>query len=227
MIATLVARDDALPGWHAQQADARADYEAWIQPKETPGALKLEQVIAHLDATLPEDAIVTNGAGNYASFLHRYYRWKRHGTQLAPTSGSMGYGFPAAIAASITLPGRAVVCLAGDGCFQMTCNEASTAIQHGAKPVVIVADNGRYGTIRMHQERHYPGRVSGTDLANPDFAALARAYGGQGWTVAAQEEFAPALDAALACGTLAVIHLKLDPDMLTPGASLSDMAKGD
>jgi acetolactate synthase-1/2/3 large subunit len=221
----LFARDDVLPGWHDTTAEARAEYEAWSQPKETPGAVKLEQVIAHLDAVLPDDAILTNGAGNYASFLHRYYRWTRYGTQLAPTSGSMGYGFPAAIAASIHRPDVPVICLAGDGCFQMTCNEASTAVQHGAKPVVIVANNGRYGTIRMHQERHYPGRVSGTDLVNPDFAALARAYGGHGWTVGSQDEFAPALEAALACGTLAVIELKLDPDMLTPGASLSDMAR--
>ncbi|SDY67014.1 acetolactate synthase-1/2/3 large subunit [Jannaschia faecimaris] len=220
----LFARDDDLPGWHAETAQARADYEAWVQPRETPGAVKLEQVIAHLDATLPDNAVVANGAGNYAAFLHRYYRWKGHGTQLAPTSGSMGYGFPAAIAASIHRPDVPVICLAGDGCFQMTCNEASTAVQHGAKPVVIVANNGRYGTIRMHQERHYPGRVSGTELANPDFAALARAYGGQGWTVETQEDFAPALKAALACGRFAVIELKLDRDMLTPGASLSDMA---
>ncbi|WP_179380212.1 thiamine pyrophosphate-binding protein [Jannaschia marina] len=226
VIAALAARDDALPGWHGQQAEARADYEAWTMPKETPGAVKLEQVIAHLDATLPEDAILTNGAGNYAAFLHRYYRWRRHGTQLAPTSGSMGYGFPAAIAASIARPGATVVCLAGDGCFQMTLNEASTAMQHGAAPIVVVANNGRYGTIRMHQERHYPGRVSGTDLVNPDFAALARAYGGQGWVVQTQAEFAPALDAARACGTLAVIELLLDPDMLSTGASLSDMERG-
>ncbi len=224
VVAALAARNDNLPGWQTQQAEAHADYAAWRSPRETPGAVKLEQVMAHLDAHLPDDAILTNGAGNYAAFLHRYYRWTQFGTQLAPTSGSMGYGFPAAIAASIAAPDRPVICLAGDGCFQMTCNEASTAIQHGAKPVVIVADNGRYGTIRMHQEKHYPGRVSGTDLANPDFAALARAYGGQGWTVMVQDDFAPALDAALACGTLAVIHLKLDPDMLSTGASLSGMS---
>ncbi len=213
-----------LPGWHETTAQARADYEDWIRPRPTPGDVRLEQIIAHLDATLPEDAILTNGAGNYAAFLHRYYRWKRHGTQLAPTSGSMGYGFPAAVAASIAHPDRTVVCLAGDGCFQMTLNEMSTAVQHGAKPIVVVANNGRYGTIRMHQEKHYPGRVSGTDLANPDFAALARAYGGEGWTVTAQADFAPALEAARACGKLAVIELRLDPDMLSTGASLSDLA---
>ncbi len=224
VIAALAARDDDLPGWHDIRAEARAEYEGWINPRETPGAVKLEQVIAHLDRVLPDDAVVTNGAGNYAGFLHRYFRWRRFGTQLAPTSGSMGYGFPAAVAASLQRPGTPVVCLAGDGCFQMTCNEMSTAMQHGATPVVIVANNGRYGTIRMHQERHYPGRVSGTDLANPDFAAMARAYGGQGWTVTEQADFAPALDAALASGTLAVIELRLDPDMLSTGASLSDMA---
>ncbi len=226
MVAALVARDDALPGWHAAQAAARAEYEAWTAPLETPGAVKLEQVVAQMGRALPADAIVTNGAGNYAAFLHRYHRWTRYGTQLAPTSGSMGYGLPAAIAASLRYPGRAVACLAGDGCFQMTSNELSTAAQHGATPVVIVCDNGRYGTIRMHQERHYPGRVSGTDLVNPDFAALARAHGGQGWTVDEQAAFAPALEAALGCGTLAVIHLRLDPDMLAPGTSLSGMARG-
>ena len=135
----------------------------------------------------------------------------------------MGYGFPASIAASLAHPGRMVVCLAGDGCFQMTLNEMSTAIQHGATPIVIVADNGRYGTIRMHQERHYPGRVSGTDLANPDFAALARAYGAHGETVRDQSEFADAFARARASGRAAVIHLHLDPDMLTTGASLSDL----
>ncbi|UWQ21275.1 thiamine pyrophosphate-binding protein [Jannaschia sp. W003] len=216
----LAARNDA-PMGH-DPLPARADYDAWRTPRETPGAVKLEQVIRHLDETLPEDAIVANGAGNYAAFLHRYYGWKGAGTQLAPTSGSMGYGLPAAIAASIHDPGRTVVCMAGDGCLQMTVNEMSTAVQHGATPIVVVCDNGRYGTIRMHQERHYPSRVSGTDLANPDFAALARAYGGEGWTVRDQSEFAPALEAARACGKLAVIHLHLDPRMLSPGADLPD-----
>ena len=225
VIAALAARDDDLPGWHPAQANAREDHDAWIAPRETPGRVKLEQVIAHLDAVLPEDAILTNGAGNYAAFLHRYYRWRRHGTQLAPTSGSMGYGFPAAIAASLRHPGRDVICLAGDGCFQMTCNELSTAAQHGARPIVIVANNGRYGTIRMHQEKHYPGRVSGTDLANPDFGALARAYGGQGFVVEDQADFASALAQARAAATFSVIELKLDPDMLTTGASLSDFAR--
>jgi acetolactate synthase-1/2/3 large subunit len=185
--------------------------------------VRLEQVIGHLAEVLPEDAIVTNGAGNYAAFLHRYYRFRRHGTQLAPTSGSMGYGFPAAIAASLEHPDREVVCLAGDGCFQMTLNEMSTAIQHGATPIVIVANNGRYGTIRMHQERHYPGRVSGTDLANPDFVALARAYGGEGIVVTDGAAFPAALDAARASRKLTVIELRLDPEMLSTGQSLTEM----
>jgi acetolactate synthase-1/2/3 large subunit len=131
------------------------------RPAETPGAVKHGRGRAWLPTTLPDDAIITNGAGNYAAWVHRYFRFKRFGTQLAPTSGSMGYGFPAAVAASSQHPDRPVVCFAGDGCFQMTLNEMSTAMQHGAKPIVIVANNGRYGTIRMHQEKHYPGRVSG------------------------------------------------------------------
>jgi acetolactate synthase-1/2/3 large subunit len=209
--------------WATWRAEARAEYEAWQRPQDTPGAVRLEQVIGWLDANLARDAILTNGAGNYAAFLHRYYRYRRFGTQLAPTSGSMGYGFPAAIAAKLAHPDRPVICLAGDGCFQMTLNEFSTAMQHGAAVVVIVANNGRYGTIRMHQEREYPGRVSGTDLANPDFAALARAYGGHGEVVAAQADFAPAMTRALASGLPAVVELRLDPEMLTTSATLSQV----
>lgn len=209
--------------WADWAAQARKDYEAWQKPTETPGAVKLEQVVAWLASNLPHDSILTNGAGNYAAFLHRYYRFRQFGTQLAPTSGSMGYGFPASVAASLQNPDKTVVCMAGDGCFQMTCNEMSTAVQHGAKPIVIVANNGRYGTIRMHQERHYPGRPSGTDLANPDFAALALAYGGHGETVTDQADFAAAFARAQASGKLAVIELKLDPDMLTTGQTLSQV----
>lgn len=208
--------------WGAWTRDARADYEAWTRPRETPGTVKMEQVITWLNDTLPEDAILTNGAGNYAAFLHRYFRFKRFGTQLAPTSGSMGYGFPAAVAASLQHPGRTVVCLAGDGCFQMTLNEMSTAIQHGATPIVIVANNGRYGTIRMHQEKTYPGRVSGTDLANPDFAALARAYGGHGEVVTDGAGFADAFARASSAGVPSVIELKLDPEALSTAMTLSE-----
>ncbi len=207
--------------WADWRAQARADYEEWQQPVETPGAVKMEAVVRWLSDTLPEDAIVTNGAGNYAAFLHRYFRFKQHGTQLAPTSGSMGYGFPGAVAASLQHPDRMVVCLAGDGCFQMTLNEMSTAMQHGARPIVIVANNGRYGTIRMHQERTYPARVSGTDLANPDYATLARAYGGHGEVVENGDEFPAAFARARAAGVLSVIELRLDSEALSTGLTLS------
>lgn len=199
---------------------ARADYEAWRTPQETPGDVKQEEIIGWLSENLPGNAILTNGAGNYAAWLHRYFAYKQHGTQIAPTSGSMGYGFPAAVAASLEYPDRQVVCLAGDGCFQMTLNEMSTAIQYGAKPIVIVMNNGRYGTIRMHQEMHFPGRVSGTDMANPDFATLARAYGGHGEMVRTTRDFASAFERARDSGTLAVIECVLDPRVLSTGKSL-------
>lgn len=207
--------------WNEWTARLRTNYEAWRQPKETPGAVKMERVMTWLSDNLPEDAIITNGAGNFAAFIHRYHQFKRVGTQLAPTSGSMGYGLPAAVSAKIRHPGRTVVCVAGDGDIQMTVNELSTAAQEGAAVIVIVANNGRYGTIRMHQEKHYPGRVSGTDLFNPDFAALARAYGGHGEVVERDEDFAEAFARAQAAGTLAVIELRLDPEALTTGATLS------
>jgi len=200
-------------------AAARADREAWRRPRQTPGAVKMERVIRHLAAALPKDAIVTNGAGNYAAFLHRYYRFRRYRTQLAPTSGSMGYGLPAAIAAKLARPARPVVCLAGDGCFQMTLQELSTARQHGVEIIVIVCNNGRYGTIRAHQETAYPGRVSGTELFNPDYAALARAYGATGHSVTRQDGFAEALRAAMR-GGLHIIDLRLDPRMLSTTADL-------
>ncbi len=212
-------------GWNEWTAAARKDYEDWITPQETPGDVKLEQVIAHLSNMLPHDAILTNGAGNYAAWLHRYYVFKKHGTQAAPTSGSMGYGFPAAISAKLQYPDRKVVCLAGDGCFQMTCNEFSTAMQHGANVVTIVVNNGRYGTIRMHQEKTYPKRVSGTMLASPDFAAFARAYGGYGETVTKTDDFAAAFDRAVAANLPAIIELKVDEQALSPSATL-DQVRG-
>lgn len=207
--------------WDDWTAGLRAAYDDWQQPQPTPGKVRMEAVMRWLSANLPPDAIITNGAGNYAAFIHRYYRFRRFGTQLAPTSGSMGYGLPAAIAAKLQHPDRVVVCLAGDGCLQMTVNELSSAVQHGAAVIVIIANNGRYGTIRMHQERSYPGRVSGTDLANPDFVALARAYGGHGEVVTRQEYFGDAFGRARAAGTLAVLELKLDPEALSTGATLS------
>lgn len=207
--------------WGEWTEGLRRQYEAWQQPKATPGAIRMESVVTWLSDNLPDDAIITNGAGNYAAFVHRYYRFRRFGTQLAPTSGSMGYGLPAAIAAKIARPDQTVICMAGDGCLQMTVNELSTAAQYGAAVIVIVANNGRYGTIRMHQERNYPGRVSGTDLANPDFAALARAYGGYGEKVAQDSDFPAAFARAQAAGCLAILELTLDPEALTTGATLA------
>lgn len=217
-LAALPARSGAWGDWRQR---LRAGFQDWQSPRATPGDLRLEQVVAWLADNLPPDAIVTNGAGNYAAFLHRYFRWRQFGTQLAPTSGSMGYGLPSAIAASLAHPDRTVVCLAGDGCIQMTLNELSTAAQYGATPIVLVCNNGRYGTIRMHQERHYPGRVSGTDLYNPNFPALVRAYGGHGELVERDEDFAPAFERARLSGRLAVIELRLDPEALTTAATLT------
>ncbi|NRB33855.1 MAG: thiamine pyrophosphate-binding protein [Rhodobacteraceae bacterium] len=199
---------------------ARADYDRWQQPQDTPGDLKLEQVVTHLRDRLPADAILTNGAGNYSAWLHRYYQYRGWRTQLAPTSGSMGYGLPAAIAAKIAHPDRPVICLAGDGCFQMVSQEFATACAEGANVIVLVCDNGMYGTIRMHQEKHYPGRVSGTGMANPDFAALAQAHGGLGLSVDRTETFPAALTAALAADTPALLHLKIDPRALSPRLQL-------
>lgn len=198
---------------------ARRAYETWQIPQPTPGKVQMEVVMSWLRDNASPDTMITNGAGNYAAFLHRYYRFRQYGTQVAPTSGSMGYGLPAAVSAKLHYPDRPVICLAGDGCLQMTIQELSTARQHGADIIVIVANNGRYGTIRMHQEKHYPGRVSGTDLFNPDYVALAAAYGGTGHLVTENSQFAEAFSAA-SRGGLHIIELALDPKMLATTKSL-------
>ncbi len=207
--------------WQGQVETARQEYNDWQVPCETPGAVKLEQIVQHLNAVLPDDAILTNGAGNHTVWLHRYYCYQSWRSQLAPTSGSMGYGLPAAVSAALEHPDRTVVCFTGDGCLQMTIQEFGTAVQHGANVIVIVANNGMYGTIRMHQEKHYPKRTSGTDLVNPDFAALARAYGGHGETVTETDQFSAAFARAKASGRPAIIELVMDPEALTPMATLS------
>ena len=194
---------------------ARSAYEAWQNPEETPGGLKMENVILHLKSTLPDNAIIANGAGNYAGWLHRYYCYRNWPTQLAPTSGSMGYGLPAAIAAKLQMPDREVICLAGDGCIQMSIQEFGTACQYGANVIVLVSNNGMYGTIRMHQQRNYPHRPSGTEIVNPDFAAVARAYGGYGATAYNDAEFAEALSEARAANRPAIIDMKVSPDALS------------
>ncbi|HEY2190393.1 MAG TPA: thiamine pyrophosphate-binding protein [Caldimonas sp.] len=211
--------------WRAQTEAARADYDANRVP--TPAApLDMAEVVHAIDRQVGDDTVFTNGAGNFAGWLHRFHRYAglRHAgrTQLAPTSGAMGYGLPAAIAAALLEPGRTVVNLAGDGDFLMTAQEMATAVAHGAKRLVsIVVDNGSYGTIRMHQEREYPGRVSGSDLGNPDFAALARSFG---WWAADRvdrtADFEPAFVAALACGRPALIHVRLPTDVITSRTTL-------
>ncbi len=220
-----LAKLPALRGerWRASTAAAHAEYEAWRMPRPVPGDVDLWQVVRWLDERLPEDAIVANGAGNYTTWLHRVYRYRRPGTQLAPYSGSMGYGVPAAIAAKLVHPERIVVSWNGDGCFLMNGQELATAVQYGAGVVFVVIDNGMYGTIRMHQERRYPGRVVGSGLTNPDFAALARAFGAHGETVRRTEEFAPAFERALDAGRPALLHVLLDPQALTMHATLDSI----
>mgnify|MGYP001157860054 CR=1 FL=1 len=209
------------PRWSAWIDRGRAAYEEWQKPDPNPGPVQMGEIMRWLRDRLPADAIVCNGAGNYAGWVHRFHRFRRFGTQLAPTSGAMGYGVPAAVAAKLRHPDRTVVCFAGDGCFLMTGQELATACQYDLPILVIVVNNGMYGTIRMHQEREYPGRVSGTGLANPDFAALARAYGGHGETVVETAAFAPAFERALASGRPAVIEIRLDPEAITTRTTLS------
>ncbi len=209
--------------WHAGARQAHLDYLAWQEPRPMPGELDMWQVVATLRKRLPADAIVANGAGNYTVWLHRLYRHRQFRTQLAPYNGSMGYGVPAAIAAKATHPDRVVVSWNGDGCFQMNGQELATAVQYKLNVVFIVIDNGMYGTIRMHQERNYPARVYGTDLVNPDFAALARAYGATGEQVTQTAEFAPALGRALAADGPALLWLKIDPQAITMSATIDQI----
>ena len=215
----------ASPAWSGSAAAAHADYLAWQEPRPMPGAVDLWRVVALLRDRLPEDTILASGAGNYTAWLHRLYRYPRYRTQVAPYSGSMGYGVPAAIAAKAVHPDRVVVSWNGDGCFLMNGQELATAVQYGLAIVFVVVDNAMYGTIRMHQERHYPGRVYGTDLVNPDFAALARAYGAHGETVNRTEEFAPAFERALAARGPSLLHLRIDPEAITMNATIEDLRR--
>jgi acetolactate synthase-1/2/3 large subunit len=212
--------------WTAWREAARADYEAFTQPINVDAAVNLSEVVAHMAEALPKDAIVCNGAGNFAAWLHRFYRHRAFRTQLAPTSGAMGYGFPAAVAAKIVHPEREVVCFAGDGDFLMTAQEMATAVQYGANVVVVVVDNGSYGTIRMHQEREYPGRVIATDLKNPDFAAWAESFGAWATTVDKTEDFPAAFKAAREAGRPALIHLKADVEAIAPGRTITQLRAG-
>ncbi|HEU0199119.1 MAG TPA: thiamine pyrophosphate-dependent enzyme, partial [Burkholderiaceae bacterium] len=217
------------PPWKEWTAAARADYEAWqsrppVYAHSVP-KLDLWQVMQQIRESLPEDVIITNGAGNFATWAHRFHRYTGLRTQLAPTAGSMGYGVPAGIAAKIVAPERAVLTLAGDGDFLMTGQELATAVQYKAAVIFLVFNNGMYGTIRMHQEREFPARVVATHVANPDFAALARAYGADGNVVETTDQFEPALARAVAFTRErhlpALIELRCDPEVITPNATLS------
>lgn len=208
--------------WSRLRSDMRAAYQASRKFRPSPGTLRLEDVIGHLDGALPEDAIITNGAGNYAAFLHRVFTYKKPLTQLAPQSGSMGYGLPAAIAAKLAHPRRQVVALAGDGCFQMVSQELATAVQYGAAIVIIIANNRGLGTIRASQERHFPGRITATSLVNPDFSSLARAHGAQGLRVASLDAFKQSLALAAKSESPFLIELTLDHATLVPDSSLEN-----
>ena len=210
--------------WAGAGAAAHADFRAWtdIAPK-TPGTMQYGEALTRLRDVLPADAIVTNGAGNFAIWVGRFLRTQVYGGQLAPTSGSMGYGMPAAVGAKRLYPDRTVVCFAGDGDFLMNGQEFATAVQYGLAIIVVVVDNGMYGTIRMHQEREYPARTIGTELRNPDFAAYARAFGGHGETVVATDNFMPAWERAVASALPAILHVRVDPDAITPTTTLTKL----
>jgi acetolactate synthase-1/2/3 large subunit len=210
--------------WRDWRAQARADYQAHHTPAprapERVG-VDMAHVVAHLAQTLPDDAVLTNGAGNYTVWLHRYYTYRQLGTELAPTNGAMGYGLPAAIAAKIAEPHRTVVCFAGDGCFMMYPQELATAVRYGAAVIVLVVNNGMLGTIRMHQEREYPGRLAATQLVNPDFVALAQALGAYAERVAHEADFPAAFARAQQSGRPALLELPTDPAQLTPTLRLT------
>ena len=194
----------------------RANYQAWQKPLTTPGNVKMEVVIKKLSNILPEETIITNGAGNYNGWLHRYFTYKGWRTQVGSTSGSMGYGLPAAVAAKLIHHDKEVICLSGDGCFQMTMQEFGTACQYGLNIIIIISNNSVYGTIKMHQEKAFPGRPSGTSMVNPNFAELAKSYGGHGEVVLSTDQFPGALERARNSNKPAILDLRTDPKAITP-----------
>ena len=214
--------------WAGWAESAHADYEDNLVPQALPGAIDMPAIVGVLKKHLPADAVLTNGAGNFASWVHRFFRHHGlahgHKTQLAPTVGAMGYGVPAGIAANI-VTGRTAFTIAGDGDFLMNGQELATAVQHGGKSIIVLLNNGMYGTIRMHQEREYPTHVSGSQLQNPDFAALARAYGYAGVRITRTEEFEPELLAALARPQGTLIEVTLDPEVITTRGTLSGITE--
>jgi acetolactate synthase-1/2/3 large subunit len=218
-------RPSETPRWIAETREAHAEFLAWSDPApiRIPGPLQMGEVMAHLREVLPADTIFCNGAGNFATWVHRFWPFRAFASQLAPTSGSMGYGLPAGVGAKRLWPEREVVVFAGDGDFMMHGQEFATAVQYGLPIIVVLLDNAMYGTIRMHQERTYPGRVSATKLKNPDFRGYAEVFGGHGERVETTEEFGPALARARASGKPCILHCLLDPEAITPGASLTQI----
>jgi acetolactate synthase-1/2/3 large subunit len=209
--------------WRDETRLAREDFLANMRHGPMAGDIDLAEVVAMLRARLPDDAIVSNGAGNHSVWVHRFWEYRQFRTQLAATSGSMGYGFPAALAAKLVHPERAVVCVSGDGDFLMAANELATAVRYELPIVVVVVNNAMYGTIRMHQERRYPGRVSGTELVNPEFAAFAESFGAYGELVPSTAEFPDALERALAIDLPAVLEVRVDPEQITPRTTLTEL----
>ena len=209
--------------WGAWREEARSAFEATFALPPQPSPVDMGVVTAHLREVLPDDVILTNGAGNFTVWPNKFFKFGPNARLLAPQSGAMGYGVPASIAAKVAYPERTVVCFAGDGDFQMNCQELASAKQAGAQPIILILNNGIYGTIRAHQERHYPERVSGTSMVNPDFAALAMAYGFHGERVSRTEDFPAAFARALASKTGAVLDLDISPEALTPRQTLSQM----
>ena len=212
------------PRWRGWTASARADYEANLRHNASSGdGVDVGAVMAFLRRRLPDDAILTCGAGNFTVWVHRFYEFRRYGTQLAPRSGAMGYGFPAALAAKVVHPDRLVVCIAGDGDFMMSCGELATAMQYDLPVVTLLVNNGMYGTIRMHQERLYPGRVVGTDLVNPDFAALARSFGAHGERVERTEDVEAAFERAVEARRPSLVELRVDPEQISPRHTIAEL----
>lgn len=211
--------------WDNWTQEARQQHESYSVAPALPSAyhgVDMSQVVGHLDSILPDDAIIANGAGNYAVWVHRFYHYRQARTELAPTCGAMGYGFPAAISAKLRYPEKTVVCFAGDGCFLMYPQELATAVQFNAPVVVIVVNNGMYGTIRMHQEKRFPGRISATELRNPDFVTMAQSFGAYAERVESTADFAAAFERARDAKRPALLELLTDPRQITPQTRLAD-----
>ncbi len=224
-LATLSAPVSA--AWAGRTTTMHEAYLQWSTPPQTgPGPVKMGPIMQWIEENTAADAIFTNGAGNYATWLHRFHRFRKYNTQSAPTSGSMGYGLPAAVAAKHLFPEREVVCFAGDGCFMMHGQEFITAVRYELPIITVIVNNGIYGTIRMHQEREYPGRVSATDLVNPDFVAYAKAFGGHGELVERTEDFGSAFERSRASGKPSIIEIRLDPEAITPARTLTQIRSG-